>query len=148
MIVENHQIAYQNVASKYYNFLPEEIDLAIKDFDTILSDYGYETSGGMFYSIVSDPTAEVMTAELFLTLEENYFNIPVEEDTNFRSYFLIDHMIMTRITDDFELQSQVKYWELIEYIKEHKMIQKTPVFVEFKTTYTGQSYVEMSVGIL
>ena len=148
MIVENHQIAFRNVASKFYNFLPEEIDLAIKDFDTILSDYGYQADGKIFFSIISDPTAEVMTAELFLRVEESYFDIPKQEEIDFRSYFLVNHMIMTRIIADFELQSQVKYWELIEYIKEHKMTQKTPIFVELITNQAGQSYAEMSVGVL
>lgn len=49
MIIENHQIAYRNVASKYYNFVPEEIDLAFQDFDQILSSHGYNTADVMFF---------------------------------------------------------------------------------------------------
>ncbi|MEK4406313.1 DUF5085 family protein [Sporosarcina sp. FSL K6-6792] len=147
MIVENHQIAYRNVASKYYNFLPEEIDLAIQDFDAILSEHGYNSVGKMFFSIMSNPTAEVMTAKLFIPIEENDFTIPKEEEVDFSSYFLIDRMIMTRLTDDFDAQSQVTFWELLTYIEEHEMSRKTPIFVEFKETNAGQTNVEMSVGV-
>lgn len=147
MIVENHQISYNNVASKYYNFVPEEIDLAIKDFDAILSGHGYHSVGKMFFSILSNPTAEVMTAKLFIPIEENDFTIPKEEEVDFSSYFLIDRMIMTRLTADFDAQSQVTFWELLTYIEEHEMSQKTPIFVEFKESNSGQTYVEMSVGV-
>lgn len=147
MIAENHQIAYRNVASKYYTFLPEEINIAIQDFDAILSEHGYHSVGKMFFSILSNPTAEVMTAELFIPIEENDFTIQTEEEVNFSSYFLIDRMIMTRITDDFDAQSQVTFWELLTYIEEREMSRKTPIFVEFKESNSGQTYVEMSVGV-
>lgn len=148
MIVEDHQIAYRNIASKYYNFLPEEIDIAIKDFDTILSDHGLNFGGIIFFSIISDPTAEVMTAKLFIGIEENQFNIPKDEEVGFSSYFFINRMLMTRIIGEFETASQVEYWALIDYIKKHELIQKTPIFVEIKRSHEGQTYVEMSVGVL
>ena len=96
---------------------------------------------------MSNPTAEVMTAKLFIPIEENDFTIPKEEEVDFSSYFLIDRMIMTRLTDDFDAQSQVTFWELLTYIAEHEMSRKTPIFVEFKETNAGQTYVEMSVGV-
>ncbi|NYF23600.1 DUF5085 family protein [Sporosarcina sp. JAI121] len=147
MIVENHQIAYKNVASKYYNFVPAEIDLAIQDFDAILSGHGYHSVGKMFFSILSNPTAEVMTAKLFIPIEEYDFTIPKEEEINFNSYFLIDRMIMTRITDDFDARSQATFSELLTYIEAHEMSRKTPMFVEFKETNAGKTNVEMSVGV-
>ena len=30
-------------------------------------------------------------------------------------------MLMTRIMDDFESASQVRYWELLRYMKEHEL---------------------------
>lgn len=146
MIVENHQIAYRNVASKLYRFVPEEMNLAISDFDNILSENGYHPDGRMFFSIISDPTDEVMTVEVFLSIEESQFHLNSDEEVNFHSYFSVNHMIMTRITDDFDEQSQVKYWELMDYLKRHHMTQKTPVFVEYKSSHSGQIYVEMSVS--
>ncbi|KQL36827.1 MULTISPECIES: DUF5085 family protein [Bacillaceae] len=148
MIAENHQIAYRNVASKLYNFLPEEIDIALKDFDTILTDHGYHPTGPIFFTIISDPTSEVMTAELFLPIAESQFSIPKEEEVNFRSYFYVNNLLSTRIINDFDVQSQVKYWELFDYMKEHNMTQKTPVFVQFKKTNSNRTYAEMSLGVL
>ncbi|WP_411197854.1 hypothetical protein [Sporosarcina sp. ANT_H38] len=54
---------------------------------------------------------------------------------------------MTRITADFDAPSQATFWELLTYIEEHEMSQKTPIFVEFKETNAGQTNVEMSVGV-
>ncbi|WP_255452370.1 DUF5085 family protein [Sporosarcina sp. ANT_H38] len=68
-------------------------------------------------------------------------------EVNFSSYFLIDCMSMTRITADFDAPSQATFWELLTYIEEHEMSQKTPIFVEFKETNAGQTNVEMSVGV-
>ncbi|MFA8440155.1 DUF5085 family protein [Pueribacillus sp. YX66] len=147
MIVETHSIGYRNVASKLYNFFPDEIDVAINDFVGILTRHGYNPTGTIFFSIISDPTAEVMTAEIFLPILENNFKKPTEEEVSFNSYFLIKPMLMTRIMDNFDEQSQVKYWELIHYIQRKNLIQKTPVFAEFKRSYKDRSYVEMSVGI-
>lgn len=148
MIVENQQIAYRNVASKLYNFLPEEIDIALKDFDMILTSNDYHPTGTIFFTIISDPTSEIITAELFLPIMENYFSLPKEEEVNFRSYFAVDNLLMTRIRDNFDEQSQVKYWELFDYMKQHRLSQKTPVFVQFKRTKSNQAYVEMSLGVI
>ncbi|WP_354312040.1 hypothetical protein [Sporosarcina psychrophila] len=54
---------------------------------------------------------------------------------------------MTRLTDDFDAQSQVTFWELLTYIEEHEMSRKTSIFIEFKETNAGQTNVEMSVGV-
>lgn len=96
----------------------------------------------------SDPTASVMTAEIFRPIEENDISqISSEEDVNFRSYFSIDGMLMTRITDQFDEQSQVKFWELAEHIQQHNFSQSSPYFVEYKCSHSGATYVEMSVGV-
>ncbi|WP_153463050.1 DUF5085 family protein [Sediminibacillus terrae] len=147
MITENHQIAYRNVVSKYYNFVPEEIDIAMKDFDSILERQGLHTNGNMFFSILSNPTEEVMTAEIFLTIEEDKFKNDTDEQMFFRSYFSVKPMIMSRILEDFDAASQEKYWELVQYLQQRGFTQKTPVFVEFKNSFKGRNYVEMSIGI-
>ncbi|KYD25169.1 DUF5085 family protein [Parageobacillus toebii] len=147
MIVENHRIAYRNVASKIYQFYPEEIHLAITDFDEILRKHGYRSNGNTFFSILSDPADEIMAVEIFLSVEESHFQIPEEENIFFRSYFSVYPMIMTRIVQHVEELSQVKYWELIEYMKNHNLKQRTPVFIDFKAAKSGKTYVEMSVGV-
>src|SRR5699024_4673784 len=147
MITENHQIAYRNVVSKYYNFYPEEINVALKDFDTILTENGFNPDGTMHCSILSDPTAEVMTAEINLQNKESNYNNQTDEQMYFRRKLNIKLMIMTRVMEELDDQSQIKYCELIDYIKRNGLKQKTAVFVEFKSSHTGRTYVEMSVGV-
>jgi hypothetical protein len=60
----------------------------------------------MFFSMMSDHRDEVMAAEIFLQIEEDYCVIP-DELIFFRSYFYVSSMLMTRITEDFHVQSQV-----------------------------------------
>nr|WP_106782998.1 DUF5085 family protein [Lysinibacillus timonensis] len=148
MIAQNHQITYRNVASKYYNFVPEEIELAFADFDQTLENYGFHVTDQLFFAIISDPTSPVMTAEIFRPIEEdNFTTMPKSEDIRFRSYFSVNGMLMTRITDQFDEQSQTKYWELVEHIQKNEIVQSSPVFVEFKRSHSGVAYVEMSVGV-
>lgn len=119
MIVENHHIAHRNVVSKYYRFLPEEITAAFEDLDRILEKHGYHTNGNLFFTILSDPTDETMIAEIFMTIDEDHFQLETDEQIFFESYYSVYPMIMTRVTEDVEEQSQVKYWELMKYIQEH-----------------------------
>ncbi|GAA5417115.1 hypothetical protein Pryu01_02176 [Paraliobacillus ryukyuensis] len=147
-MMAGHQIAYRNVASKYYHFHPEDIELAIQDFMAILEKHNYHPTGAIFFAILSDPTnEEEMVIQLFLPIMENKFETISEEQVFFQSYFLINPMVMTRVTEDFTQQSQVKYWELFEYLERHNLEQKTPVFVEYKHTHSGRNYIKMSVGM-
>ncbi|SHM54740.1 DUF5085 family protein [Gracilibacillus kekensis] len=147
MIVENHRIAHRNVASKYYRFYPDEIELAVQDFQSILEKHDYHPDGRMLFSILSDPTSEIMSAEIFLPIWENTFTIQEQEEIKFHSYLSISPMIMTRVTDDFNEQSQVQFWELMNYINQNSFQQNTPVFAEYKTTHSGSIFLEMSVGV-
>ena len=35
-----------------------------------------------------------------------------------------------------------------DYMKQHSMIQKTPVFVQYKKTNSNQTYAEISLGVI
>lgn len=140
-------MAYRNVASKLYNFYPEEIGEAIKDLTSILEKYGYHPTGELFYSMISEPTAEIMTAEIFMPIEEPLLNVPKEEEVSFRSYFLIKNAVSARLLKEFDEQSQVKYWELVSYAEEKNLRRATPFFVEYKRTYRGTFYAVMSFGV-
>lgn len=149
MIVENHQIAYRHVASKLYNFVPEEIELAFQDFVHILSEYNYTPTGVVFYSVIGESSEGVMTAEIFIQISETSIAIPLEEAVKFTSYFCVDHLLMTRVQGDFDMKSQEKYQELSTYMEQKNYIQKTPLFVQIKKMHTtDSSYVEMSIGVL
>ncbi|GAE32071.1 DUF5085 family protein [Halalkalibacter sp. AB-rgal2] len=145
-MIDNHTIAYRNVVSKYYQFVPEEIELAFQDFEALLEKHQYHPTGTVFFSIMSDPTEEIMTAEIFFGIEEEQFALESEDYLRFRSYFSVKPMFMTRVEGDIQEQAQVKYWELIERLNQLGVEQATPVFVEYKRTHSDQSYIEMSVG--
>lgn len=140
-------MAYRNVASKLYNFYPDEIGEAIKDLTAILEKYRYHPTGDLFYSMISEPTAEMMTAEIFIPIEEALLNVPKEEEVRFRSYFLIKNAIAARLINQFDEQSQVKYWELVAYAEDKGLRRSTPFFVEYKRTYRGTFYVVMNFGV-
>lgn len=149
MIVENHQIAYRNVASKLYNFFPEEIEIAVQDFIQILSDNNYTPTGVVFYSVIGESVDGVMTAELFIQVKENSLMIPAEEAVKFSSYFSVENLLMTRVNSNFDVNSQEKYQELFSYMQQKSYTQKTPLFVEIKKMHMNDtSYVEMSIGVL
>ena len=65
MVNDKHAISYKNVVSKLYRFLPEEIHMAFEDFEGLLTKHGYNTTGDMFFAIMSNPFDELMVAEIF-----------------------------------------------------------------------------------
>lgn len=148
MIYPNHGIAYKNVVSKYYKFAPAELDVAIEDLHRLIEEQGYHIVGNFFYSMLSDPRdEEIMVAEIFMPIVEDHFQNKTDEEMFFRSYFNIKPMVVTRVMDNVEEESQVKYWDLQRYLNTNGFEQSTPVFVEFKADHEGKSYVEMSTGI-
>lgn len=143
----DHSLCYQNVVSKYYRFPPEYIESAFIDLRDIIIENGYEPKGDMFFSILNDPRKDdIMLAELFLTIEENDAVFNEEDEISFRSYFHVDSMLMTRVMENFEQQSQIKYWELIDYVKVNRFKAMTPIFVQLKMNYQGKNYIELSMG--
>lgn len=146
-ITENRMIRHRNVASKRYSFVPAEIGLAFEDFRTILQPHGANVDGRLFFTMLNEPIAEVMTAELHMGIKEDDLTIPAEEEVIFRSYFEVKGLAKIRLMDDFDEQSQVAYWALYDHVKKGNLQQKTPVFVEYKQAPDGNTYVEMSVGV-
>lgn len=147
MVFENYEIAYRNVASKYYNVAPEELDEAVKDFLQILLDNECDPIGTMFYSIIIESTDGIMTVEIFMPILKDYIKVPEDEQVYFRSYFNVKPMIMTRVLNNIEVESPKKHRELHAYIRRNGLQQKTPVFVEYKLNHENEMYVEMSVGV-
>lgn len=146
IVAENRSIKHRNVVSKLYSFVPSEIGIALEDFRGILEQHGVTPDGRLFFSMLSEPTADVMTAELFMCIEENDITLPPEEEVMFRSYFEIRNLHTIRLMEDIDAQSQIAYWELAKYVNEGGLHQTTPVFVEYKQSPQGGTYVEMSVG--
>ncbi|MDL4841962.1 DUF5085 family protein [Aquibacillus rhizosphaerae] len=144
---DHHAISYKNVASKLYRFLPEEIHLAFEDFEALLTKHGYHPTGDMFFAIMSNPFDQLMVAELFFVVEEGQVELPKEENVSFRSYFFVKDMVMTIAFEELEISSQEKFWEVLNYIESEDQVQTTPIFVGYKQTSKGTTFVEMSAGI-
>lgn len=148
MIFENYSMAYRNVVSKYYNFHPDQLDHAINSFVQLLVENDYHPTGNIFYSMIIELAEDgLMTAEIFIPIEESNFTNNTGEQLFFRSYFLIESMIMTRILNDFEQKASEKFVELHHYIKNNGLQKRTPIFVEYKTSIRNELYAEMSVGV-
>ncbi|SEI77981.1 protein of unknown function [Bhargavaea ginsengi] len=146
IVAENRSIKHRNIVSKLYSFVPAEIGIALEDFRGILEQHGVTPDGRLFFSMLSEPTANVMTAELFMGIEEGDITLPPEEEVMFRSYFEIRNLHTIRLMEDIDAQSQVAYWELAKHVDAGGYHQTTPVFVEYKQSPQGGTYVEMSVG--
>jgi len=147
LIFENYQLAYRNVVSKLYNFYPDEIETAIKDLTAIIETNHHTVTGDLFFCMLSPPDAEIMTAEIFIPIEEKFCDIPASEKINFNSYFSIENAIMARILNEYNEQSQIVFWNLLSYSKKEELTPKTPIFVEYKHTYQGTNYVQMCMGV-
>ncbi|SEO94683.1 protein of unknown function [Amphibacillus marinus] len=142
-----HQIAYRNVASKYYHCKSEDLQLAFEDFTAILERNMYHPTGDMFFALISDPTEDEMIVEIFLPIQESVFQAVNGEQIYFQSYYTIKPMVMTRITENFNQLAQDKYWELFSFLHQHDYKQRTPIFVEYKQTKNNHPYIEMGIGI-
>ncbi|MEI3613192.1 DUF5085 family protein [Pseudogracilibacillus sp. SO30301A] len=118
MIFGNYSIAYRNVVSKYYNFHPDQLDHTINSFVQLLVENDYHPTGNVFYSMIIELAEDgLMTAEIFIPIEESNFTNTTGEQMFFRSYFLIESMIMTRVLNDFEQKASEKFVELHHYMK-------------------------------
>lgn len=147
MIVEGQKIEYRNVISKYYTFIPAEIQLAIDDFFEIISENRLTPDGPFFYSINTynqKDTSEPILAEFFLPVKENNVEIDMEI-LNFRSYFAVSDMIMTRIDHDFENETLESYGKLLEYIDKQGMELTAPFFHLLKVI-DEKSYMQIYLG--
>ncbi|MEW4306159.1 DUF5085 family protein [Rossellomorea marisflavi] len=147
MLFTDHTLTYMNVASKLYRFAPEELEMAFEDFAGILENNGYNPTGDLFFCIISNPLEdEIMTAEIFLPIEEDRIDLPESENVHFRSYFYLKDMVMSRVMENFDEFSQYTFWEIVECIERSNQTQSTPMFVVYKQSPSGKTYVEMSAG--
>lgn len=147
MIVEGQKIEYSNVISKYYTFIPAEMQLAIDDFFKIISENKLTPAGPFFYSINTynqKDISEPILAELFLPVKEN--NVEIDMDIlNFRTYFAVSDMIMTRIDNDFETQTPICYGKLLEYTNNQGMELTAPFFHLIKVV-DDKKYMQIYLG--
>ncbi|MFC0232612.1 DUF5085 family protein [Vagococcus entomophilus] len=121
MIAEGQMISFRNVVSKFYTLYPNDMNLVIEEMGKELEMRNLTPSGPMFYSTITDFREEPLTMEVFVPVEENQLPDMQDKEIIFRSYFLIESMIMTRVSNDYETQTIEKHIELIRYTEEHNM---------------------------
>ncbi|WP_257349845.1 DUF5085 family protein [Pseudalkalibacillus decolorationis] len=144
MINPNDSIRFTNVVSKKYRFHYNDIDDVIKRFLNELVQQKATIKGPLFYSMNNVPMDEVVDADFFMSIKED--SIKLNKDMYFHSYYSIEDMISICLYDQFEKNTEVAYYMLLEYIEKQNLNQVTPFFHIITGDDTLQ-YVFIKVGV-
>lgn len=147
MIVSNQRISYKNVVSKFYAGLAEDMNEAFLDFQKLVKKRNWSPTAPMFFSILSDVTQNEMLIQIHLPIEETLMEKDKGNDNiQFRSYFYLSNLIMTKVTENLEINTLNAYGDLLNYIAENNLEIEKPFFNIPKELH-GNSYVEIYLGI-
>lgn len=126
MIVDYEELMYKNVVWHTYEIYYKDFEKALEDFNQKLISANLTVNGPLFYSLNNIPHDEIMQVDMYMPVEQSF--VGKESDLHFQSYFYIDQMIMTRITGDFETNTEFAYDELLKYCLEHEYIIVSPMY--------------------
>lgn len=144
MIIENDSIGMRNVISErcfvHYSQFPQ----AAQAFFAKIDQMNLTPIGDFFYSLNNVPVDGDMAIELFLTIRQT--DIPPCDGLIFHSYFTVQNMLMTYLTEDFEKKTEFAYAELLLYMQENDLEMASPIFHFFKGT-RDVHYAELKVGV-
>lgn len=147
MIVSNQRLSYTNVVSKLYAGHSEDINEAFLDFQQLVKKRGWHATSPMFFSILSDVTQNEMLIQIHLPIEECILEADKkDDDLQFRSFFYLPNLIMTKVTENIEINTLNAYGELLNYIAENNLEIDKPFF-NIPKELNGVSYVEIYLGI-
>ncbi|MBC1476012.1 DUF5085 family protein [Listeria grandensis] len=144
MVVEEEKIAHKNVISKQYWIHYTDFEKALDDFINMVLKEGMTLKGNIFYSLNNVPVDENMHIEIFIPVHEDYYF--GSNELTFRSYFLIDQMIMSRYTGDYRKFTEFAYAEILTHMDMKDLEQITPFFHELAGDSSMQ-YTQLKVGI-
>ncbi|MBC2258786.1 DUF5085 family protein [Listeria booriae] len=144
MVIEEEKIAYKNVVSQSYWVHYTDFDKALKDFINNVLSEGLTLAGNLFYSLNNVPIDENMHVEIFVPIREEGYS--GGSGLTFRSYFLIDQMIMSRYTGDYQKLTEFAYAEILRHMDEENLEQITPFFHELAGDRSLQ-YTQLKVGV-
>ncbi len=147
MIMEGEKLDYRNVVSKFYTAFPDEMSLVIENMSEQLEKRNLTPSGPLFYSTVTDFRESPLTMEVFVPVEETRLPNMEDEEVAFRSYFLVDSMLMTRVSENYEEEAIEKHFELIDYTTKKNMEIGSHFFVIPKVV-EDQPYIEIYLKAL
>lgn len=140
-IFQIRKIGFQNVASKQVTCHYSELENYIEAFLIPIVDHGYTLKGPFFYSLNNVPINEVVSIEMFFPIVEGTFEI---EDYEFHSYFELEHLMMSVVTENFQVNTEQVYAELLNVFEERELDIVTPFFHIFPRDKA--KYVEIYLG--
>lgn len=126
MINPNDSLQYRNVVSQPFTTHYSNFGEVIINFFTTVEEAGVTLKGAHFYSLENIPKNEIMIGQLFVSIEEDYAELP--GDMKFHSYFSIEDMVSIHVIDHFEEYTEVAYALLLNYIDKNPIQQVTPIF--------------------
>ncbi|MFZ7946300.1 MULTISPECIES: DUF5085 family protein [Bacillaceae] len=126
MINPNDSIRFANVLSRKYRFHYLDMNEALEDFLHDIGSHKGTVRGPLFYSIHNIPSDEVINAEFYMPMEEDW--IEPMADMRFHSFYSIENMISLCIAENLEVKTEAAYKLLFEYMKEYSLEQATPIF--------------------
>ena len=88
---------------------------------------------------------KIMKVEFFMPIQESELEIP--ERMRFHSYFGIEHMMATRVTEDFNNSTEKAYAMMFELMKEKNLKQVTPPF-HMVNRVKGRPVVTIKIGYI
>lgn len=144
MVNPNDSIRFTNVVSRKYRFRYKDMEEVMKDFINDLMKQKVTLKGPLFYSINNVPKHKKINAEFFMPIKED--TVTLMEDMSFHSYFSIENMISYCLYSNFETDTELAYRILIDYMKENKLNQVTPIFHVLSGDRTLQ-YAFIKVGV-
>ena len=143
MINPNDTIRHTNVVARKYRFHYKDFDENLTDFMNDIVAQNLTIKGPLFYSINNVPMDEIMNVEFFMPIHED--RVEGMENTYFHSYFNIENMISICVHTNVEVNTEVGYRLLLDYMETKHLQQVTPVFHILSGDRTFQ-YVFIKMG--
>lgn len=146
MIGYHQAIHERNVVSCLYQVDLVNLSEVFADFIATIIDSGYTPVGPLFYSINSDlRQTRDMIVEVFIPIEEE--KVQLDKCFNFRTYFQLLNLMVTRVAGDSEQEFSKGIELLIEQIIEQELTITTPSFYRIHLTEDGRQLTDIMIGV-
>lgn len=132
MIHTNDNIQLRNVISKKYTYYYKDLDKVMKSFLNEIDQLDVKVKGPFFYSMNNTPSEEIVVSDIYIGVDK--YNVKVDENMTFYSYFEIQNMLSIvvkgdlQLEGDFEAQGEKVYGQLLHYINDNELEITTPFF--------------------
>lgn len=145
MINPNDSIKVKNVLSRKYVFHYEEMDQHIEDFINDVFKQTQNIKGPLFYTMNNVPKDEITHVEFFMPVEDD--SVSLLDDMHFQSYYNIENMVSICVQNNFEMNTEIAYGMLFQYMEENYLKQVTPIFHVLSGDETLQ-YMFIKIGVV